>query len=57
MQKGAATMENSLRFLKRQTELLHSYQIIHLGDMKMMSCLEIMLDYQEEKEQSWLKKE
>lgn len=50
MQKGAATMENSLRFLKRQTELLHSYHIIHLGDMKMMSSLEIMLDYQEEKE-------
>lgn len=35
MQKGAATMENTLRFLKRQTELLHIYQIIHLADMKM----------------------
>lgn len=35
MQKGAATMENTLQFLKRQTELLHTYQIIHLGDRKM----------------------
>lgn len=34
MQKGAATMENTLQFLKRQTELLHIYQIIHLGDRK-----------------------
>lgn len=47
MQKGAATMENTLQFLKRQTELLHTYQIIHLGDRKINVQPR---NYQEEKE-------